>query len=286
MACAGGVHHGPGPRRPPATTNRPLSPQRRRRHRWPAKHCHVSNGQTGQPTAPGWGAWRHTGVCRSRKVSTSVSSTPGKHPAASPRGDVSAPARWATPRPSSESPDPRGRRATGGIGAPRDGSFRGLSPAHPLHLGVRHPHAHREQSGRSAVDDRCAPVGAGGGIGVLLVGGGQVRPIEDRTRGPVPADPLTFDRAGGVAGKVHAIVLICLVDRAGLADPHEVNGDLQVPGGQVGEPMGGGLVRHRVGVAQILDGDVLGRLRLVQQGDCPTLGNQQRRREIVDLDPL
>ena len=59
-----------------------------------------------------------------------------------------------------------------------------------------------------------------------------------------------------------------------------------MPGRQVGEPVGRGLVGHRVGVAQVLDGDVLGRLGPAQQRQRAALRDQQRRREVVDLHPL
>ena len=60
----------------------------------------------------------------------------------------------------------------------------------------------------------------------------------------------------------------------------------EVLGGEVGEPVRRGLVRDGVGVAQVLDRDVLGRLGLSQQVERAGLRDQQRGGEVVDLDPL
>ena len=59
-----------------------------------------------------------------------------------------------------------------------------------------------------------------------------------------------------------------------------------MPGREVGETVRCRLVGHRVGVPQVLDGNVLGRLGPLQQGERALLRDQQRRGEVVDLHPL
>jgi hypothetical protein len=66
--------------------------------------------------------------------------------------------------------------------------------------------------------------------------------------------------------KVHAVVLVGLVDHAGGCDTHEVHWDVQATRGEVGEPMCCRFLRHRICVAQILDSDVFGSLGLTLEG--------------------
>src|SRR5690606_6248267 len=84
-----------------------------------------------------------------------------------------------------------------------------------------------------------APVGAAPHVGVLVVGGVPVGLVEDRPRGPVPAHHLALDGAGDVGGEGDVVVLVGLVDDPVLPHPQEVDGDVEVLGGEVGEPVGG-----------------------------------------------
>jgi hypothetical protein len=92
------------------------------------------------------------------------------------------------------------------------------------------------------------------------------RAVEDCKRRPVAADSLSLDGAGGIGWKVHAVVLVGLVDRAGGCDTHEVHWDVQATRGEVGEPMCRRFGRHRICVAQILVSDVFGSFGLTQEG--------------------
>jgi hypothetical protein len=78
--------------------------------------------------------------------------------------------------------------------------------------------------------------------------------------------PLSLDGAGGIGWKVHAVVLVGLVDHAGGCETHEVHWDVQATHGEVGEPMCRRFVRHRICVAQILYSDVFGSLGLTPEG--------------------
>ena len=64
------------------------------------------------------------------------------------------------------------------------------------------------------------------------------------------------------------------------------HGHVEVPGGQVGEPVRGHLVRHREHVHQVLHGQVAGLLGVGQEAERGLLRHQHRRGEVVALDPL
>ena len=55
--------------------------------------------------------------------------------------------------------------------------------------------------------------------------------------------------------------------------------------GQIGEAMGD-LIGDEIAVAQVLDFEILGLLRVPQETNRPALGHQHGSREIVDLDAL
>ena len=205
---------------------------------------------------------------------------PGTRPAAARPAGASAPGRSARPCPAQRSARSAGGwRQHVGSGQRDFGPLGGLPPAEPLDVRVRHADGHRELALRASGRRGRAPVGAGRRVGVLVVRRGQVGPVEDDPRGPVPADRLALDRPGRVRRELHAVVLVRLVDRSRPRDPHEVHRDAEVAGGQVGEPVRGGLVGHRERVAQVLDRDVLGGLRPPQEVDrAPSRGSAARRR--------
>ncbi|OLT17097.1 hypothetical protein BJF80_02540 [Serinicoccus sp. CUA-874] len=62
--------------------------------------------------------------------------------------------------------------------------------------------------------------------------------------------------------------------------------EVEVLGREVAEPVGGRLVGHGVGVAQVLQRDVALGLGPAQQRYRTALGHEGGRGEVVDLDPL
>src|SRR5690606_37319415 len=110
---------------------------------------------------------------------------------------------------------------------------------------------------RSALDVGRAPVVAAVHVRVLVVRRIAVGRGEHRSGSPLATHDLAFDRAGDVGRECHVVVLVGLVDDAVLTNPHEVDGQPEVVRGQVGESVGGCLVRHREDVPQVLDGQRL-----------------------------
>lgn len=155
---------------------------------------------------------------------------------------------------------PRGERlgrasAAVAVRARRRVSARRLAAREPLRVLECRADAHRERATRGRLDAGGAPVGANRLVGVLVVRAEAVFDVEDAPRAPLPAHELALDGPERVGGEAHAVVLVRLRDDAGLAHLEEVDRDAEVVGCEVREPVGGRLVAHAVGVAQILDGE-------------------------------
>ena len=149
---------------------------------------------------------------------------------------------------------------------------------------------HAERDGEATVGPRIdlghAEVGARRGVGVLAVRGEPVGGPEHLPPGPLTAQPLPLDRARRVRREDHAVVLVGLVDDAARVVLHEVAGQAQVVGGEVGEPVRGHLVGHREQVHQVLDREVPALFRAVEQRRGRGLRHEDGRGEVVHLYPL
>ncbi|MFC5122470.1 hypothetical protein ACFPRL_03115 [Pseudoclavibacter helvolus] len=110
--------------------------------------------------------------------------------------------------------------------------------------------------------------------------------VEDAPRAPLPAHELALDGPERVGGEAHAVVLVRLRDDAGLAHLEEVDRDAEVVGCEVREPVGGRLVAHAVGVAQILDGEGAALLGPGHELGRAVFRDEERAREVVRLHPL
>jgi hypothetical protein len=88
------------------------------------------------------------------------------------------------------------------------------------------------------------------------------------------------------AGKATPSFAVGLVDDARLVGLHEVHGDAKVDSGQIGESMRCHLVRGQIAITQIFDLRVLVVFGVPQVCHRPTLWDQHRRGEVVDLDSL
>ena len=104
---------------------------------------------------------------------------------------------------------------------------------------------------------------------------------EGLPRAPLPARLLALDRTGVVGGEHDPVVLVGLVDHPGLVDLLEVAADAQVHGGQVGEPVRGGLVGDAERVLQVVHGQVPALLGGPQQRRRRPLRHEQRARQVV-----
>ena len=148
-----------------------------------------------------------------------------------------------------------------------------------------------ERDGEPALGPRIdlgdAEVGAGRGVGVLAVRGEPVGGAEHPPPGPLTAHAAgPRSRPDGSAGKHHAVVLVGLVDDAALVVLHEVAGQAQVVGGQVGEPVRGHLVGHREHVHAGPRPQVPALLGAVEERRGRCLRHEDGRGEVVHLDPL
>ena len=133
---------------------------------------------------------------------------------------------------------------------------------------------------------RGAPERARRGIGVLVVLGRAVRVLERRARAPLLADPLALDRSGDVGRQRQAVVLVALLQRAVSGHAQEVQGHVEVLGGEVREAQGRGLVRDAERVAEVLDREPLLLLGLREERHRCVLRHEARRGEVVDLETL
>jgi hypothetical protein len=136
------------------------------------------------------------------------------------------------------------------------------------------------------VDLRDAEVRPRGRVAVLVVRREPVRGREDLPPGPLPAHPLSLDRARRVGREHHPVVGVGLVDDAAGVVLHEVARHAQVMGDQVGHPVGGHLIRHREDIGQVLDRQVAALHRLAQERHRGLLRHQHRGGEVVGLHPL
>src|SRR5690606_19012061 len=128
----------------------------------------------------------------------------------------------------------------------------------------------------AGVDMGHTPVGAVGFVGVLVVDRIAVGGGEDLTARPVAAQALAFDGPGVVGGEDQPVVLVGLVDDAGLVVADEVADEVEVAGGQIGEPVGGHLVGDGVDVAEVFDGQVALPFGLGEERDGREFGDEDR----------
>ncbi len=157
---------------------------------------------------------------------------PGTSRGGAARTCIGARGRSATPCPTS-APRPRCR---GGGSTTRRGSARhrvgGLASAEPPRVVERHAHGDREVAARGAARLGRAPVGSGGGVGVLVVLGGAVVLVERRPRRELLADDLpSTEPVTSVGGQV--VVLVHARDGPVAVHAHEVQADAEVHGHQV-----------------------------------------------------
>ena len=217
----------------------------------------------------------------------SASSTPGKLPAGSAdrmcecaRAEGQA---WPSHRSASATGgrlqhSPSGQRRT------RPGGR--LAAAEPAGMLERHAERDGEPAVGARVDLGDAEVGARRGVGVLAVRGEAVGGAEHLPPGPLPAQPLALDRARRVRREDHAVVLVGLVDDAARVVLHEVAGQVQVVGGEVGEPVRGHLVGHGEQVDQVLDREVPVLLGPVEDRCGRGFRHEDGGGEVVHLHPL
>ena len=181
---------------------------------------------------------------------------PGTRPSAASPAACGASARSAT--------SCRATRASRSAGARRQHTstecfdtpaVRRVAPEEPLRVVEAHADADRVRALARRLDPGGAPVRAVAGVGVLVVRVEVVVLVEHDAARPPPAAHLPLDRTEPIGREVHVVVLVRLRDRARLVHLEEVHRDAEVHGREVREAVRGGLVRHRVRVAQVLDRD-------------------------------
>src|SRR5690606_18677833 len=146
--------------------------------------------------------------------------------------------------------------AAGRIWTPRLRPVRRLLPPEPLCLPVRHPKGDGEVPPPSRVHMRHAEMGAGRGVGELVVRCGRGAGVEHPAAGPLSTHPLPLDRAERILRERQSVVLVRLVDDAAGVVAYEMAGDVEVFGGQVGEPVTSHLVGHSEPVPQVRHGQI------------------------------
>ena len=87
-------------------------------------------------------------------------------------------------------------------------------------------------------------------------------------------------------GEPHGVVLVALEQRPVVGHAQEVQADVEVLGEQVGQALGGRLVRDAERVAEVLDRELLAPLGRAEVRDRRGARHQAGGGEVGDLDPL